>query len=143
MELAEALVYLQVVVWVFTELLLKPVPNPYVPKRKLSSCSQWLQSWLKYTNDSFDNMAIYLAPLIHVKGGHRQGCSRSSQGPAHRTATPCSRSKVIPCSCANVLMLNRLTRLLIRVRLTRLQDRTQELVPATESPKTWSPERRQ
>jgi hypothetical protein len=56
MELAEVLVYLQVVVWVFTELLLKPVPNPYVPKRELSSCSQWLQSWLKYTNDAFDNI---------------------------------------------------------------------------------------
>jgi hypothetical protein len=105
-------VYLQVVVWIFTELLLKPVPNLYVPKRKLSSCSQWLQSWLKYTNDAFDNMAIYLAPLIHVKGGHRQGCSRSSQGPAHRTATPRSRSKATPLSRskatprsrANVLM---------------------------------------
>jgi hypothetical protein len=69
MEFAEALVYLQVVVWVFTELLSKPMTNPYVPKRKLSSCSQWLQSWLKYINDSFDHMAIYLAPLIHVKGG--------------------------------------------------------------------------
>jgi hypothetical protein len=43
--------------------------NPYVPKRKLSSCSQWLQSWRKYTNDSFDNMAIYLTPLIHGRGG--------------------------------------------------------------------------
>jgi hypothetical protein len=113
MELAEAVVYLQVVVWVFTELLLKPpMTNPYVPKRKLSSCSQWLQSWLKYTNDSFDDMAIYLAPLIHVKGGHRQGCSRSSQGPAHRKATPRSRSKATPRSRskatprshANVLM---------------------------------------
>ena len=49
-------------------------------------------------------MAIYLAPLIHVKGGHRQGCSRSSQGPAHRTATPRSRSKATPRSRANVLM---------------------------------------
>jgi hypothetical protein len=68
MEFAEALVYLQVVVWAFTELLSKPMTNMYVPKRELSSCSQWLQSWLKYINDSFDNMAIYLAPLIHVKG---------------------------------------------------------------------------
>jgi hypothetical protein len=90
----------QLVVWVFTELLLKPMTNPYVPKRKLSSCSQWLQSWLKYTDDSFDNMASYLAPLIHVKGGHRQGCSRSSQGPAHRKATPRSRSKATPRSRA-------------------------------------------
>jgi hypothetical protein len=96
MELAEALVYLQVVVWVFTELLLKPMTNPYVSKRKLSSHSQWLQSWLKYTNDAFNNMAIYLAPFIHAKGGHRQGCSRSSEGPVHRKATPRSRSKVTP-----------------------------------------------
>jgi hypothetical protein len=71
MELAKVMVYLQVMVWAFTELLLlKPTTNPYAPKRKLSSCSQWLQSWLKYINDSFDNMAtIYLeAPLIHIKG---------------------------------------------------------------------------
>jgi hypothetical protein len=73
MELAEALVYLQVVVWVFSELFLKPMTNPYVPIGKLSSCSQWLQSWLKYTNDAFDNMAIYLPPFIHIKGGHHQG----------------------------------------------------------------------
>jgi hypothetical protein len=95
-QFAEALVYLQVVVWAFTELLLKPITNPYVPKRKLSSCSQWLQSWLKYTNDAFDNMAIYLDPLIHVKGGHCQGCSHSSQGPVHCKATPSSRSKATP-----------------------------------------------
>jgi hypothetical protein len=69
LELSEALVYLQVVIWAFTAILLKPMTDPYVPKRKLSSCSQWLQSWLKYINDAFDNMAIYLAPLIHVKGG--------------------------------------------------------------------------
>jgi hypothetical protein len=100
MELAKALVYLQVVVWAFTELLLKSMTNPYVPKRKLSSCSQWLQSWLKYTNDSFHNMAIYLAPLIHVNRGHHQGCSRSSQGPVHRKATPRSRSKATPRSQA-------------------------------------------
>jgi hypothetical protein len=112
MEFTEALVYLQVVAWAFTELLLKPMTNPYVPKHKLSSCSQWLQSWLKYTNNSFDNMAEYLAPLIHVKGGHCQGCSRSSQGPVHRKATSRSRSKsttrsrtkATPRSCAKVLM---------------------------------------
>jgi hypothetical protein len=67
-------VYLQVVVWAYAELLcLKPMTNQYVPKRKLCSCSQWLQSWLKYINDSFDNMAIYLAPLIHVKEGASPG----------------------------------------------------------------------
>jgi hypothetical protein len=104
MEFAEALVYLQAVVWAFTKLLLKPMTNPCVPKRKLSSCSQWLQSWLKDTYDAFDNMAIYLAPLIHVEGGHRQGSSPSSQGPVHRKATPRSRSKATPRSRANVLM---------------------------------------
>ena len=87
--------YLQVVIWAFATILLKPMTNPYVPKRKLSSCSQWLQSWLKYINDSFDALAIYLAPLIHVKGGRRQACSRSSQGPVHRKATPHSQAAVL------------------------------------------------
>ncbi len=95
LELSEALVYLQVVIWAFTAILLKPMTDPYVPKRKLSSCSQWLQSWLKYINDAFDNMAIYLAPLIHVKGGRHQACYRSSQGPVHRKATPRSRAAAL------------------------------------------------
>jgi hypothetical protein len=82
MELAEALVYLQVVVWVFTELLLKPMTNPYVPKRKLSSCSQLLQSWLKYTIDSFDNMVFYLAPLI-LDTYYMESCPMRLFSPQH------------------------------------------------------------
>jgi hypothetical protein len=71
MEPSKAMVHLQVMVWAFTELLLlKPMTNPFLPKCKLSSCSQqWLQSWFKYINDSFNSMAIYLDPLVHIKWG--------------------------------------------------------------------------
>jgi hypothetical protein len=94
---SEALVYLQVVVWVFLASTMQPMTNPYVPKRKLSSCSQWLQAWLNYTNTAFDDIATYLAPLIHVKTTHRQSriCS-SSSGSTHRKATPHYRKHGAP-----------------------------------------------
>jgi hypothetical protein len=88
---AQALVYLQVVVWVLLASTMQPRNSPYVPKRKLSSCSQWLQAWLNYSNTAFDDLATYLAHIIHVKATRHQCCTRSSSGPIHRKATPRNR----------------------------------------------------
>jgi hypothetical protein len=81
-------VYLQVIVWALLAATLQPITNPYVPKRKLSSCSQWLQAWLHYTNTAFEDLAIYLAPLIHVTTPRHSCRARPSSRPMHRKATP-------------------------------------------------------
>jgi hypothetical protein len=77
--------------------------NPYVPKRKLSTCSQWLQSWLKITNTAFDDLAIFLAPYIHVQSqalGRRRSCagsfsSTSTAFPRRQRARPRNHATAI------------------------------------------------
>jgi hypothetical protein len=104
------LVYLQVVVWDFLASTLQPMTNPYVPKHKLSPFSQWLQAWLHHTNTAFDDLATYLAPLIHVKTTHPQSQARSSSGSTHRKATPCyHKHGAPPCNSKLALMASRLS----------------------------------
>jgi hypothetical protein len=59
LELYAMLVCLQVLSWFYltatSPLLL--MKDPYVPKRKVSACSQWLKLWLKVINTAFDNLA--------------------------------------------------------------------------------------
>jgi hypothetical protein len=72
--------------WVIIAAVSNPLFNPYVPKRKLSTCSLRLQSWLKITNTAFDNLAIFIAPYIHVQS-QNLGCRRSCAGSFSSTST--------------------------------------------------------
>jgi hypothetical protein len=90
-------------VWVLIAAVSNPLSNPYVPKRKLFACSQWLQSWLKLTNTAFDNLAIFIAPYIHVRSrdlGRRRFCagsfsSTSTAFPRRQRARPCNHATAI------------------------------------------------
>jgi hypothetical protein len=90
-------------VWVLIAAVSNPLSNPYVPKRKLSACSQWLQSWLKLTNTAFDDLAIFIAPYIHVQSrdlGRRRSCagsfsSTSNAFPRRQRARPCNHATAI------------------------------------------------
>jgi hypothetical protein len=72
--------------WVLIAAVSNPLSNPYVRKRKLSTCSQWLQSWLKITNTAFDDLAIFIAPYIHVQSRNLGRC-RSCAGSFSSTST--------------------------------------------------------
>ena len=73
--------------------------DPYVLRRKVSACSQWLKSWLKTTNNIFDYLATSIAPYLHVdskRRRHRISCAgsyRSNRAPFHRKAKPRNHAK--------------------------------------------------
>jgi hypothetical protein len=50
--------------WVLITAVSNPLSNPYVPKRKLSTCSLWLQSWPKITNTAFDAILVVAALVL-------------------------------------------------------------------------------
>jgi hypothetical protein len=89
--------------WVLIAAVSNPLSNPNVPKRKLSTCSLWLQSWLKITNTAFDDLAIFIAPYIHVQSrdlGRRRSCagsfsSTSTAFPRRQRARPCNHAMAI------------------------------------------------
>jgi hypothetical protein len=85
-EFAAIYTYAQAVFWVLIAAVSNPLSNPYVPKRKLSTCSLWLLSWLKITNTAFDDLAIFIAPYIHVQS-RTLGRPRSCAGSFHSTST--------------------------------------------------------
>ncbi len=68
-----------------------PLSNPYVPKRKLSACSQWLKSLLKVTNTAFDDFATFLAPYIHTSSKGRRHHRSCAGHYSHSNANPFPR----------------------------------------------------
>jgi hypothetical protein len=102
-EFAAIYTYVQALLWVLIAAVSNPLSNPYVPKRKLSTCSLWLQSWLKIINTAFDDPAIFIAPYIHVQSrnlGHRRSCagsfnSTSTAFAGRQRARPCNHAIAI------------------------------------------------
>jgi hypothetical protein len=91
-------------VWVIISAVSCPLSNHYVPKRKLSACSQWLKSWLKYTNAAFDDLATIIAPHIHVQSRgrrHRRSCAGSY---SRSTATFPQRPRARPRNHATAIV---------------------------------------
>jgi hypothetical protein len=95
--------------WVLIAAVSEPLSNPYVPKLKLSACSQWVQSWLKLTNTAFDDLAIFIAPYIHVQSrdlGRRRSCAGSFS--STYTAFP-RRQRARPCYHATAIVFSAVT----------------------------------
>jgi hypothetical protein len=96
-------------VWVIIAAVSRPLSNPYVPKRKLSACSQWPQSWLKLTNTAFDDLATFIAPYIHVQSKgcrHRRSCAGSY---SHSTTTFPRRQWASPRNHATAIVFSAVT----------------------------------
>jgi hypothetical protein len=95
--------------WVLIAAVSNPLSNPFVPKRKLSTCSLWLQYWLKITNTAFDDLAIFITPYIRVQSrklGRRCSCAGSFQSTS--TAFP-RRQRARPCNHATAIIFSAVT----------------------------------
>jgi hypothetical protein len=97
-EFAAIYIYAQAMFWVLIAAVFNPFSNPYIPKRKLSACSLWHQSWLKITNTAFDGLAIFIAPTWI--GRRRRSCagsfsSTSTAFPRRQRARPSNHATAI------------------------------------------------
>jgi hypothetical protein len=104
--------------WVLIAAVSNPLSNPYVPNRKLSTCSLWLQSWLKITNTAFDDLAIFIAPYIHVQSrdlGRRRSCAGSFSSTS--TAFP-RRQRARPATMPQLLFSRQSLWALLELKLT-------------------------
>jgi hypothetical protein len=108
-EFAAICIYAQALLWVLIAAISNPLSNPCVPKGKLSTCSIWLQSWLKLSNTAFDGLAIFMAPYIHAQS-QGIGCRRSCAGSFNSTSTACPRrQRARPCNHAKDIVFSAVT----------------------------------